>query len=568
MTDCAKKTLKLLGWVVLLGWPLLIVNRGIDVTDVSYYLSNYKYAFSDVGFTMITTMLSSAVGGILFSLFESHQLLMLSIAGWCLYVCFILLSYWILRKYIPSALLLPMLLAGSMLYKMSIIIVSYNSLSFTTFLLGAALIILALQKDSIKLIWLAGIALGTNVFFRFPNLLHWGLVAIIFWYYAFCMADVKMAVKRSFVFLSVAVVSAAAWLGIGIGWLGWDSVHSTIFGTANLAVEADSSYNLMAMIVNVVSGWTSGLVATWRFMGNELLVLLLLAIICRCFRLRSLRIIPVVLIPICLLMGWHSSTNLFYVQLMSIVAVTTLILGIFGAVYFCKRQPMLSVLFATVSFITFIVPFGTNNGMYHYPVMSPFILAGWATIVYTLTGLLCNHFHLHSQWAVLPIVFFMGISLTVGLNQGVPYVYRDAPLSQLTSYTQVPAYKGMKTTLQRATTLDNIYLALMPFQNMELAYIGEFAAGAVVSDMRPFFEKAWPDLQSYPIEQFEDCINRKSEMGIYPVILIADIDGTGTYRDIKKIQMLLDFADKEGYEVFRDEDYYQIYLPPPAIDIN
>lgn len=173
---------------VLLFYPFLTVNQGIDVADSTYSLTNFQYFGSMDGTWMVATFLSNVAGWFLMRLPFGDTLLGIKIYTTLVQAALALMVYFGLRKRIPAPLLfMGEFLALGLCWCPSTVLYNY----LTYFLMTAAILLiyrgLTSGKDSAlcKKQWLyltaAGICLGANVAVRMPNVVQAAFILVV-WY--------------------------------------------------------------------------------------------------------------------------------------------------------------------------------------------------------------------------------------------------------------------------------------------------------------------------------------------------------------------------------------------------
>lgn len=191
--------------VILLLYPFLIVNQGLDVADSTYSLTNFQYfGFMD-GTWMVATFLSNAAGWLLMQLPFGQTLLGMKCYTTLVQSAAALLVYFGLQKKIAAPLLfLGEFLALGLCWCPSTILYNY----LTYFLMTAAVLLLyhgltgegaakALPRDVAvtsvgggksvcagkqRLCFIAaGVCLGANVAVRMPNVVQAAFILAV-WY--------------------------------------------------------------------------------------------------------------------------------------------------------------------------------------------------------------------------------------------------------------------------------------------------------------------------------------------------------------------------------------------------
>lgn len=230
--------------VILLLYPFLIVNQGLDVADSTYSLTNFQYFASMDGTWMVATFLSNAAGWLLMQLPFGGTLLGMKCYTTLVQSAAALLVYFGLRKKIAAPFLfLGEFLALGLCWCPSTILYNY----LTYFLMTAAVLLLyhgltgegaakALPRDVAvtyvgggksvcagkqRLCFIAaGVCLGMNVAVRMPNVVQAAFILAV--WYGIVMID-RQGSRRStgeplLPWREIAAVTGWCLLGYVIGF--------------------------------------------------------------------------------------------------------------------------------------------------------------------------------------------------------------------------------------------------------------------------------------------------------------------------------------------------------------
>ena len=210
---------------ILLFYPFLTVNQGIDVADSTYSLTNFQYFDNMNGTWMVATFLSNVAGWLLMRLPFGGTLLGMKCYTTLVQSALALIVYFGLRKKIAAPLLfLGEFLALGLCWCPSTIL--YNYLTYLLMTGGMLLIYRGLTGGRKQ--WLcflsAGICLGANVAVRMPNVVQAAFILAV-WYgiVLICKrgersAEKENAVKRSLPWRLLAGVTGWCLLGYVIGF--------------------------------------------------------------------------------------------------------------------------------------------------------------------------------------------------------------------------------------------------------------------------------------------------------------------------------------------------------------
>lgn len=168
--------------LILLLFPLIKINQGIDLTDTGYSLGNYRF-FGQVGgvWTLLTFL--SNVAGFLFTMLPMGKTMLgMKLYGSLLVSGAALLGYRFFRTKMPGWLaFLGELSAIGFCWCPTVIL--YNYLTYLLFLFGAILLFRGLAGSRPSCLAAAGVVLGINALVRFPNnVLECALILSV-WYY-------------------------------------------------------------------------------------------------------------------------------------------------------------------------------------------------------------------------------------------------------------------------------------------------------------------------------------------------------------------------------------------------
>ena len=171
-------------WVfplILLIYPLLWANQGIDVSDPTYSLTNFRFFPELTGTWPIATWLANVAGFLLMKLPFGGTLLGMNLYTRLFISAMALLSYYFLRGKMPAWMALAVeIIAISFCWCPSTIL--YNYLTYFLFLAGCVCLFRGLIWERKGLLIAAGICLGLNVAVRTPNALEVVLILAVFWY--------------------------------------------------------------------------------------------------------------------------------------------------------------------------------------------------------------------------------------------------------------------------------------------------------------------------------------------------------------------------------------------------
>ena len=174
-------TTEILFPLLLLLFPLLKMNQGVDLTDTPYSLGNYRFFTQTEGVWVLSTFLSNVMGFLLTKLPMGGTMLGMKFYTSLLISVMALFSYRFFKTKMPSFIAFAgeMAAIGFCWCPTGIL---YNYMTYLFFLFGAVFLFRGLAGNRPKCLFLAGIFLGLNVAVRVPNILEAALIIAV-WYY-------------------------------------------------------------------------------------------------------------------------------------------------------------------------------------------------------------------------------------------------------------------------------------------------------------------------------------------------------------------------------------------------
>lgn len=558
--------------MILLIYPLLKINQGIDVSDTTYSLANYQYFGSMEGTWMVATFLANAVGSLLMHLPWGDTLLGMYFYTALLQSVIALAVYLGLRKKLPAPVLfLGEFMALSLCWCPSTIL--YNYLTYLLMTAGVLLLYCGVLESgqgtgtNKKALWVyiaAGICLGANVAVRMPNVVQMAFIVVV-WYGAALMChrqNVLLSAKDGGqeAVLQRRANRQTAWklavvdtlwcilgyvLGFGIpliaicikyGIDAYPDMVSTMFAMTEKAVD----YKPVSMVTGMFGDYFIGLywlifagiciAAGWLLMKVQNLLCPANGII------RSLcRLVYVVILTVLLRFYWGRGMFSFrYYEYSSMYYPTVLLLlmAIAAAVYcllwrqVCTEKKILAMIVLVQIFVT---PLGSNNNL--YPIINNLFLVIlfllWVACDWSLTDgeQTALGFAWKAPFAML-IVFVLVQS--IGFHQN--FVFRDGIQGERrTMCITAPAKAANVYTGQDNGELLQelaVFVEKEKLSGRDLITYGELPGLGYLLDMPSALSTFWPDLDSYHMVEYERDMaqieaNVKQGDDETPVIILA-----------------------------------------------
>ena len=567
---------------VLFLWQFLFVGKGIDGSDTSFYLANYKWAFVEESIVQSGTIFSDLTGALLYHLLPRGHLLVFrlldalancAVFGCALYLC-------------GRENRIPVLLAvlfGAFYLKRGTMTLSYNTFSVLLFALAMCLLLAGLRNRRRRDVALAGLLAGVNVLFRLPNLLQASMALAILLY------GWKDGWKRRDIWHTAAVFAVSyvcavlAGLGVGCLYKGIEGVLQGYGMLAAIGANRESSHGIGNMLANI---WRQ-VSESMKPLGLFLVSAGALAVLTAVFEEKAVlprRTIQRLSLGLAVLGGslYGAFLALWFVPGWMICFFAVIALLLSGVTILCARcldaERLTWAWFLMISVLC--VSVGTDNGLLqclyfgaHILGLTAALLLYWRQQDELLAGgKAAKVFRMRPFCTAMLTLLLVAGLVSTGIRLLFSYTYREAPYAQLTTTLEAPELAGMKTTPERAAILDAFYedtRALEPMGH-PLATVGHFSVGYLIYDQPPFFERTWPDLNSYSVEQYAARLAEREEQGILPIIAVVDIgDGEGLCTSDatkKKYDMLMAMAERHDYICVRDDEAYKLYVPPDCVE--
>ncbi len=544
----------LLGVTIL--WFSLYIYKGIDVTDIAYYLTRYKYYFStDINVKSFGTFLTDLTGAVVYQSFSSGQALVLSICHWGLYMGSGLIAYKTFRGKIPRILLVLAILGGSLFSLTWVHVMNYNATSMFVQTAAICVLIKGIEKDMCQCYVVSGALFGINVFFRLPNILQIGIGASILWFFIFCKKEMKKGVKRFILYIMGVIAGGVAGGCMALFVLGWDNIYAYLFRTAGSAASSQSSHGIKNILRALYYGGRHG-IRNWFYYGMIMIIILVFHYVF--FRRESLssklkKWSYIILNSFIVAYAVYVGQRLEYVDFFQMIGVCILGEMLIGTFYYQKKDAYISAICCATFCAEVVLCIGTNNAWEYQIVFLIFPLCSCAAAIWKCQNVLLK------KYLVSIMIFTTVIFFSVGIKYATQYVYRDAPNSELRYSIEADEYKGILTSKERAKCLNELKAALDTLDETKLLSYGDCNIGYVISDMEPFLERVWIDLDGYSVESLRKDLGTSIEEKGYPVILIADMNQDGQYRSEEKLEIIKDVIKSGQYKKYYENEWYCIY---------
>lgn len=557
---------------LLLIYPLLWANQGIELADSMYSLTNFRHfpVLSDSW--TLATFLANVTGFFLMKLPFGGTLLGISLYTRLLISVMALLSYYFLKGKMPAWMaFLGEWIAISFCWCPTTIL--YNYLTYLLFLAGCILLYRGLIWEKRGLLVWAGVCLGLNVMVRIPNIVEAALIVAVFYYgrltgkeKAETWKDAGCCVAGFFAgFLAVLTV-----ICIRYGSTAWFGMFRSLGGYS----ATDESYSPFSMITSVLASygrtliWVmilgSCMIAGWiffRYLPKKLQT--------------AGKVVYCLCIPVLIRLFWGRGMFTFtyynyrsmyeWGMLFLYLVLLSCILVLADDRYF-RRDRLLALI---VLLVVLVTPIGSNNDT--MPALNNLFLAAPFAIG-TLGRLMIQH---RRRIAVFPVtalvVTVIGMTLLQGtgfrsrfaFGDGIYGEKRDAKVENSVILT------GMRTRAENAQDLNGLFAFLeesTKTTGRSLITFGNAPGLHFLLDMRPGLSHGWPDLDTFPAGQMRRDLEEAAsdrplvilyqENGLPP----ADtLEASGNAAGMEKWQYLEEYLEREEYTLLYENRGFLVF---------
>lgn len=580
--------------LVLLLYPLLQINQGVDITDTGYNLGGFFYR-GQIGeqWLLLSTYLANAAGGMLCKLPAGDTLLGMNFYTGLIVSAAALLVYYTFYKKLPAWIVfIGELLAIGLAWCPTVIL--YNYLTYFLFLVVTLCLYQALTKEKKAWFVAAGVALGLNVFVRFPNIAESALILAV-WYYGFLQKKKAGEVVKETL---LCLLGLAAGFGmmfavvtVQFGSTAYMDMLGALFSLGNEAGGGHSIGSMLWMIVRAYGkalGWAMYLIA---FAAAGIVFFLFVQ---KVLEKRS----------------WYKKSYTTAFRVLYIIGILVLFRllyakGMFGLDYYVDGAVfqwtavflLISIAFALyvlfqrnekngsvkqgsdweklyaalVLIVIAITPLGSDNHIYtninNLFVVAPFTIyelwkyvcgsrsaAGKATVNRTDSADIVDKPAYQAASAIsFPIQAVLCMSVLLLLIQSIGfgncYVFRDGSkdVPRDTKITGNATLRGMYTGRENAETIEELtaFCEKNALIGQEVLLCGGSAMAEGIPGLSYYLKmpaaisNAWPELESYPYEAMEAEITAMLQnTEAKPVILVSSRVGAWLAEDLQEMNAL------------------------------
>ena len=564
--------------IILLIYPLIKINQGVDVSDSTYSLGNYLFFERLEGTWVISTYLSNVVGWLFIKLPFGTTLLGMNLYTGLVVSGLAIGLYFFLRKWMPDWIVFigEFVAIGFLWIPTGIL---YNYLTYVFFSMGAVLLYKGLVEENNKWLAAAGIMLGLNVWVRIPNLAEMALIVCV-WYYGYLQKD-KLSLlsskKQRTVFAYVVEKTGFCVAGYIAGVViplifiviqyGFRGIAQMIQGLSQIQ-SGDDSYSIFSMIQATMDAYIRSGKWVAFIVAGIVLGLAMFAIQKKRFLLLKKGIY---LLGIAVLLRFFWGRGMFsfryYEDYTSMYewGMIGLYLGIVSCIYLFigKGVSVQERLWGMISLVILcITPLGSNN--YTYQNLNNLFLTAPITL-YAFVKCFRRRYPEEKRIYTFPwkamVAVLGGMILVQSFGFHMQFVFRDGMdgTKRDTVVTENRVTADMKTTKANAENLSGLFLYIQTEKvEEEAVYFGDCPGLSFLLQKPAAIDSTWPDLDSNSIDWFEKELLTLQDK---PVIIMRHTEPS-SQSFVRKRELLEEYISENSYMAVYENDGYTVYRSP------
>lgn len=576
--------------IILITVPIINFNQGVDYIDSMYSPGNFVFFNQMEGTWVVATFLSNVIGHLLTLLPGGGSYIGLRIYTGLFIGATSLISYAFLKKRINWCVVaLGEVIAICLCWCPTTIL--YNYLTYFFMTLGLICLYVGLSEEKKSFLILAGIALGINLFVRFPNITQVGFILAVWVYGALKKKKFIKVLQETLWCMLGYFASVALCMGIIILLYGTDSYVSMI--TSLFAMTGDNtSYQPVQMVMAMLRELCQGL--KWPLILA--LPTIVLTVVFRFVKekyVNVLRIVTVLIVALtmllCMKFDMFSRDYDTYQSFVGL-SVTFVIMGIIcclGAIFHKGVDVNKKLAYGLVLLCMAITPLGSNNAL--FPIYNNLFLI--APVVLGAIWSIINR--LKKNKMAFPMTAMMVGFVVVLTIQSVgfhsTFSFRGQKYGEVRDSVILDnrILYGCKTDKERFDDINELTSYWDNNKTDKILLLGNIPGVSYFLDAPCAISSSWPDLGSYSydvyalqMKELERRIDELSEeaptiivnYGVYSVIeddaeaqdyfLENSGDGEG-YLDLMlvdpKIEDLKKFIQKYGYSIQLCNKHFVVY---------
>lgn len=547
--------------LVLLLYPLLQINQGIDITDTTYSLGYYRFMeHMDITW-VLATYLSNVIGALFMKLPFGDTLLGMNLYTGMVASAIALISYYVISKWMPAWIVfLGEVIALSLCWCPTTTL--YNYLTYLLFAAGSLLLCKAFFSEKNIYYVLAGICLGLNVMVRFSNLAEAALILAV-WYACFLKKEkMSEAVKKTGLCLGGYLVgfgSVLVWIMIKYGAGAFGGMMESLFSMT----EEASDYTALGMIAATADAYFVGfrwLAYMLPCIGAGMVMFLL--------KKGSYEKIKKVLygIGIVILLRFYWGQGMFsfryynegsvfqWMMLFLILSVICCVAGMSGWISADKRERAAAALLLLIILIT---PLGSNNYTYQNMnnlfLIAPYVL--W--VCWRIWTRFCGR-AIHFPWQAFVWTIVL-MTLIQGVGFGTHYVFRDGIYGEERNarVENSRVLSGMYTTEENAESLTELidFCESSKVTEEPVLLWGDAPGLSYILDVPSAIFTTWPEIPSNTSGALEQALK---ELKRQPTVILHNETGRPMVQG-EKTDLILDYIAEHDYICVFENSNYKVF---------
>ena len=552
--------------VVLLLYPLIGVNQGLDISDTMYSLTNYEYIETLNPMWLFSTYLSNVFGAVIMRFPGADTMLGFSI--YCSFVTSViaLVSYYFLKSFMPGWMIfIGEFIAESICFSPRVIL--YNYLTYLFFTLGTVFLLLGIfaWKRQNLYLFIAGVCLGLNVMVRFPNIVETSLILVL-WFYGYITRDkVQEILKKTGVCILGFVAGFAVPFIFTVVKYGAASYVSGIMGLFGMTEGASdySSGGMIGLILEAYKTTLSNMAIMVPCVAAGIIMFLLVPE--KYVMIKKILFIGGILI----LTKYYFATGVFtrnyyyydsMFQAAMMFIISGIVLSVIGSLGILNGSRQEQTLAFTALMLILVTPIGSNN--YTFPILNNlFLIAPIILWLFRRMMQRAGESQYNFAWEamftfVLIVLFIQGALFHLGYSfmDGADGTPRD-------SYVNIKKAEHMVTTDYNSQTLEELseVLRTNDLNDTKVILFGGIPGISYLFDMYPAIDTTWPDLDSYSVDNFDKQLMELS-VSAEPTPTIIIGKDMAEYANIgMKYDILLDYIVNHDYNKVFEGDRFIVF---------
>ena len=562
----AVKNLWVIFMLIAIFWPLIFINKGIDFNDVGYYMTNYSRMPEMREKFSIGMFLSNYLGGLIYSVIPSHQLMIFKILNTVANGVSIILAFSVMKKYFSKNMLSLFIMIGSFALSRMPQALAYNTIS--VLFLSLSVFILdkwICSKKSYLLVIIGGV-IGISVFFRLPNVLFAALYFVVLW--NDILTDKKKDIIKDTLMMLVGGISGiAAGMVFVICSVGLPSFIKSAEYYFSTSADTGSGHGIFNMLKNIASQAKRGIFAHIHYTGFAIIFVIALFIFLYNYRKNKKPIYKkliaadsaLLFVTAVLVTAFKYNDVLASIRMAGIVTIPV---AAFSAIHYRKTDIKLSLLSAAVLFMALTITIGTDNGLYQHIIIFFWLMPYTVITFYKLITEYCKNKPSLLNTAIISVCIVVFINTLAGnaynhIVSAFTRQYGEPSYKKAQFVTSSKCLAGIRTTEEKAFLVDSVTKFMGEEGRRDkkvLALNGLSVIFALIDNENLLGTSFWADLESCPMKKIQSGLEEAKAENDLPIVIIYNFTSKGEIieEDSEKVAFVRDFCEKMNYKVADD----------------